>query len=929
MKVRIAALINIFLIASAFLLVGCMPEKPSNTPSQLTINEGLVNPLGLHSNTPSFSWKLSDESLRQTAYEIVVASEMHLLPDNADLWKTDKLASDQSIFVEYGGTPLTSKKQAFWQVRYWDENGEVSAWSELATFEIGLLANNDWKGKWISIPNSELSEMDTIGDNKESLLFRPQYFRKEVSIGSELKKARLYITAKGVFDTYINGKKVSNDVMSPGWTPLDRSISTLTYDVTDMLTEGNNAIGAIVAEGWHAGRVNLRKTRKTLEHTPRLLYQLEIETKDGTQTIISNDSWKVTNQGPIRASKIYDGEFYDANYDLGDWASVNFDESEWFNTSQHDIVDSVALLPKRFETTKDQLKLSVAQITNIDSGKPIFDFGQNNVGVPLVNVPMLKGDTLVICFAEMLDADGTIFTTNYRSAISTNYYIAAEDGVIEYKPTFTFHGYRYIELSGFDGSVTPQKDWATAIVQYSDFEENGTFSSSHEKLNQLQSNITWGLRSNFFDVPTDCPQRDERLGWTGDAQVIAPTSLFYADMNAFWSGYLQSMRQEQKLDGSIPFVIPDVLKRGPSSGWADAAVVIPWELYFRTGDKNVLAENYDMMQGWLSHYGSKANDHIVTMFSYGDWLQPFPEPKENGRIPNRGDTPNDLISTAYYARCVELTMKSAEVLGKTQDVNELKMLHEAIKNAFENKFFDQDGKGTYRIETQTQYLLALKFGLLSGAKAQGATENLVRVISEVDNHLRTGFLGTPILPFVLDDAGEIDLMYEILFKETYPSWFYSINQGATTMWERWDSYTHKDGFNKGGMNSFNHYAYGAIGQWMYERVAGIKPEKAGYKEIEIAPIPGGPLTSAQATYDSPYGAISSSWKIENGKFQLSVIIPPNTTARIIVPGNVEEGLMLDEESFFDNSSIELLKKSDRGFECIAQPGTYTFETELE
>jgi len=587
------------------------------------------------------------------------------------------------------------------------------------------------------------------------------------------------------------------------------------------------------------------------------------------------------------------------------------------------------LLPKRYEAVKDKSVLTVKNITKTETGKPIFDFGQNNVGVPLVKVPMKKGDTLRIRFAEMLDKDGTLYTDNYRSALSTDYYVAAKDGEIEWRPTFTFHGYRFIELSGFAPGAIPEKNWANAIVQYSDFEINGNFSSSHEKLNQLQSNIVWGLKSNFFDIPTDCPQRDERLGWTGDAQVIAPTSIYNASMYAFWAGWLQSVRQEQYDNGGIPFVVPNNLNKNASSGWGDAGVVVPWELYFRTGDIQVLEENYEMMKGWLDYYASKAEGHIPKMFSFRDWLQPFPQQSDDAGRMRRGDTPADFISTAYYARSIELTIRSAKVLNKTEDVEQLSQLHKKVKTAFENAFFNEDGRVKFEIETQTEYLMALAFDLLSNEKEQQAIQHLKRIIADCDNHLRTGFLGTPLLPLVLDELGEYDLMYTILFQETYPSWFYSINQGATTMWERWDSYTHKDGFHKDGMNSFNHYAYGAIGQWMYERIAGIKPIKAGYKEILIAPIPGGPLTSAEASYDSPYGKVSSTWKIEDGKFKLDAVVPPNTTAKVVIPANTEEDFLLDEQPFAENANVKLLKKTENSFELKVQPGKWNFSASFK
>jgi alpha-L-rhamnosidase len=352
-------------------------------------------------------------------------------------------------------------------------------------------------------------------------------------------------------------------------------------------------------------------------------------------------------------------------------------------------------------------------------------------------------------------------------------------------------------------------------------------------------------------------------------------------------------------------------------------------LYLRTGDIGVLEENYEMMKGWLNYYASKAEGHIPTMFSFGDWLQPFPQQSDDAGRMRRGDTPAEFVSTAYYARSIELTIRSAKVLNKTEDVRRLEQLHNNVKAAFEKAFFNEDGRMNFEIETQTGYLMAIAFGLLSEEKETLAIQHLKRIIADCDNHLRTGFLGTPLLPLVLDELGEYDLMYTILFQETYPSWFYSINQGATTMWERWDSYTHKDGFHKDGMNSFNHYAYGAIGQWMYERIAGIKPLKAGYKEILIKPFPGGPLTSAQASYDSPYGNINSAWKIENGEFELEAIVPPNTTAKIVIPADTNKDLLLDGQPFSENENIKMLKKEESAYELLVQPGRYSFSASFK
>ncbi|WP_299012527.1 glycoside hydrolase family 78 protein [uncultured Polaribacter sp.] len=918
------ALKVILYMVTCILLLSCKTNGSQEKPIELTVSEGFKNPIGFYSNSPSFSWQLPKEIAFQTAYQLRVASQIELLQDNPDLWDSGKVNSDQTTFVKFQGEPLKSRQKVYWQVKFWDANKKASKWSDVASLELGLLKNSDWKGKWISLPANELNKKD----RHKQLLFRPQYMRKQIALKQKVKKARLYITAKGAYEFYINGKKVGDDVMSPGWTPYNKRIPTLTYDVTNLLEEGNNTLGATVAEGWFGGRVNLRYVKKTPEHRPHLLGQLEIETEEGTKTFVTDHTWKVTQNGPIRTSKIYDGEFYDANLELGAWSSNNYNDSKWLKVNSYKILDSIALLPKRFAGVKDMDVISVKSITEPVKGQPIFNFKQNNVGVPLVKVPMKKGDTLRIRFAEMLNPDGTFHRKNYRGARSTDYYVAAKDGMIEWRPKFTFHGYQFIELKGYAPNAIPQKDWVTAIVQHTDFDLNGTFTSSHKKLNKLQNNISWGLRSNFFDVPTDCPQRDERWGWTGDAQVIAPTAIYNADMYAFWAGYAQTLREDQLPNGVIPPVVPNCFRNQKGyAGWGDVGVVVPWEMYFRTGDVSILEDNYDMMMGWLEYYASITKNDLPKGVTIGDWLQPFPEPKENFRHMRRGDTPGTLIAAAYNAYTVELTMKSAEVLGKTEDVKKLKELHTKLKRAFENKFFDKNGRVTSAIETQTQYLMALQYDLLSKEIAQKALVQLKRFIGECDNHLRTGFLGTPILPFALDKMGEVDLMYTILFKETYPSWFHSINQGATTTWERWDSYSKETGFKVEPMNSLNHYAYGAIGQWMYERIGGLKPLKAGYKEIRIAPIPGGPLTSAKASYNTPYGKVSSAWHIKNGEFELQTTIPPNTTAQVEIPKNGKSNLYLNGKKFKTIPDVTLVKETENAFVLKALPGTYTFKVD--
>jgi len=908
-----------FLGVIFFAFYSCQNKTNLKEPYDLTVSEGFTGAIGFYDESPSFSWKLPVGIQSQSAYSIVVASSTDILPGKADLWQSGKVNSDQSIFIKYNGEKLGSRQEVYWQVKFWDNDGNESEWSETASFELGLLTNSDWAAKWISLPAQKAVEVPEI----ERKVYPVQYLRKTIELKNKVEKARLYITAKGLFQARLNGKTVGDDVLAPGWTSYEKRIETLTYDVSSLLKKGENTIGLELAEGWHSGRLIFRSYA---EFSPQVLAQLEVEYKNGeSETFITDNNWKGSANGPTLYSSIYDGESYDASLEMPGWSSPGFDDSAWATVAEQAISDTVKLVPKRHNPVKTKIELPTQSITEPTKGNVVFNLGQNMAGVAKIKLPVKKGQKVKIRFAEMLDSTGVIYTKNYRSAVSTDFYIQANDGVIEWQPKFTFHGFRYVEISGFDESATPEKSWVTGKVQYSDFEQSGTFASSYSKLNQLQSNIEWGLRGNFLDIPTDCPQRDERAGWTGDAQVFIPTSLFIADAHAFWASWMQSVCDEQRENGSIPIVVPDIDKKRVSSGWGDAATVVPWEIYLRTGDRKILEDSYQTMVGWINYYKSVSENHIPDMFTYGDWLQPFSEHPTDER---KGETDEKLINTAYYARSVDLTMRAAKVLELNEDAENLQNWFNEIRLAFQNQFFNDDGSVSKGKPTQTAYLLAIGFNLLTPEMEEKAIPHLLVEIEKADYHLRTGFLGTPLLIPVLEKIGRTDIMFEMLFKETYPSWFYSINQGATTMWERWNSYTHKDGFNPGGMNSFNHYAYGAIGQFMYERIAGISPLKPGYKEILIAPLTGTRLNSAKASYESPYGLISSEWTLENGTFKLMVNIPPNTAAKIIVPANVSEYLMLNGSTFADTKDVKLLNKRDNTFELKAQPGNYTFESKL-
>jgi alpha-L-rhamnosidase len=910
-------------------------------PAQsLTVGEGFVNPLGFHDATPTFSWKLPDGVKKQTAYRIEVKA-------GEKPWDSGWVESDQSTFVPYGGEPLISRQQVDWKVSFRDESGKDSGWSAPAHFELGLLSAKDWKAQWIRpvaptpepvtdfkltkalyrskahpelnrdvtellrskirgavlsvhVSNEELGgdpapnevkelavtyqangkeNTDTLDENSTEALPVPEAaervasLRRSYSADKKIAKARVYATARGLFELSVNGTRVGNDHFANGFTSYNKRLDTLTYDVTRQLRSGENTIEALLGRGWYAGRLPFGTKKKgPYGKDPELLLQLEVTYEDGSSdTIVSDGKWEGTFDGPVLSSSIYDGESYDARKEATDWKPV---------VANADL-GPARLEPKPFPPVRETDTLAVKDITEPQPGHFIFDLSQNMVGWARIKVPVERDQTVTIHFAEMLQQNGTLYTANYRTAKSTDTYTASKTGTIEWEPHFTFHGFRYVELSGLPEGTKPQKDWVTGAVLHSDLRQIGKFESSHAKLNQLQSNIVWGQRSNFVDIPTDCPQRDERLGWTGDAQVFCPTAMFNYDCQAFWKSWLDSMRDDQYPDGRIPHVIPDVLPKwqGDSPGWIDSATIIPWEVYVRTGDTSVLAENFVMMEKLVGWYRSQAVNGLTPKIKgYGDWLQPYAKNK-------KGDTPFVFLGSAFYARSAQILADSARVLKHQDEAKRYADEAAAVRQAFFNYYFDASGKLQNAPETQTAYVLAIAFDLIPKDAQEKAAANLMRLIGEADGHLRTGFLGTPWIANALDKTGHQNVAFNLLFQETYPSWFYPINQGATTMWERWNSYTRDKGFGDVEMNSFNHYAYGAIGQWMYERVAGLAPDPAnpGYKHFFVRPLIGEQLDSACAELETPYGKASSAWVKRNGKVTLDVVVPPNTTATIEFP----------------------------------------------
>ncbi|MDP5033194.1 alpha-L-rhamnosidase [Paraglaciecola sp.] len=886
-------------------------------PVQLKVGEGFINPIGYYEARPRFSWQLNKHANTQfqTAYQIQVASAKEFLSSHM-LWDSLKVSSDKNAWIPYQGTKLSSRQKVYWRVKIWDELHQPSDWSESASVELGLLNNNDWTAFWIGHPDTTERDKDTIFNSSikdgrfpvpNNKYQRTQYLRRIFELSDNIMQARLYITSKGVFKPYINGVAISQDLMTPGWTPYHKRIETLTYDVTSYLVPGKNVVGAILGEGWHSGRI-FHPTEQQYIPPMRLIAQLEVSYQDGSvQRITSDQDWLVSNQGPIREASNYDGEVYDANFELKNWntkyfiqekSSDKITQTRWKNVVVEQLESQVKLQPKRHVAVRSTMSILPVSIVSERNGVTIFDMGQNMVGVPKLTIPVINNQQVKVRFAEALD-NGQFAVANLRSAKATDIYIPSSSGTIEYQPTFTFHGYRFVELSGYDRTHKPSLDWLKGEVLHSDFEVYDNFVSDDRTLNKLSENVSWGLRGNFLDIPTDCPQRDERLGWTGDAQVFVQTSLYKADVYGFWAAWLQSVREEQNIDGLVPNFVPfrPFLTSLTGAAWGDAATIVPWELYQFTGDESILRDNYTMMKRWLGYHTFNSNQHISTMGSYGDWLQPFGEEGKNG-----GDTNKDLIATAYYAHAANIVAKSARILGFNNDATQFETLFSNIKRKFRDYFFDQNmtlnanitkppvySNGSERTgkpvvfspkATQTTYLLPLAFDLFEPNDQNIAVSHLLELINMSERHLGTGFLGTPLLAPVLQKFGHSDVMYDLLFKDTYPSWFYSIRQGATTTWERWDSYSLAAGFNGEKMNSLNHYAYGAVASWFYRGILGIKQTTPGFQHFTISPQFNLKLGHASGHHATPHGDIIVSWSIKNTQLTMSLTVPKNTQAKL-------------------------------------------------
>jgi alpha-L-rhamnosidase len=870
------------------LLLSCLPletRAQASPPAVGTLRvtrlrtEYKENPLGIDSPQPRFRWQLQSGSrgVVQSAYELRVARSESAARAGRDLvWGSGRVASDASTQVPYAGPALRSGERLYWQVRVWDGGGRASAWSEPGSWEMGLIQPSDWKASWIE---PELPQ-DPSKPGPAPML------RREFKVAANVASARAYVTSHGLYEMHLNGRRVGDDLFTPGWTSYNKRLQYQTYDVTSLLKSGDNAVGVLLGDGWYRGELAWEGRRALYGKVLGLLCQIEIRYRDGRREIVgSDDSWKAST-GPILMSEIYHGETYDARLEKTGWSSPGFDDRQWSAVKTAAYSKDALIAPEGPPVRRIQ-ELKPIKIFKTPGGDTVADLGQNMVGWVQLKVQGPAGTKVRLRHAEVLDKQGNFYTANLRKAKATLEYTLKGSGPETFEPHFTFFGFRYVALDGFPGEVTP--DALTGIVIHSLMERAGEFETSKPLVNQLQHNIVWGQKGNFLDVPTDCPQRDERLGWTGDAEVFFPTAAYNMDVAAFFTKWLKDVAADQFADGAVPHVVPNVLPEfagrdpGGAAGWADVATIIPWEMYRSYGDKRVLESQYDSMVRWVGYQKTRAGDDYVWDgdFHFGDWLA-FASAGMGANDYPGATTGKDLIATAFFARSTDLLRRAALVLGKNDDAARYADQLAKIKAAFRREFVTEAGR--VGEGTQTAYVLALQFDLLPEEMRAGAARRLADEV-RTRKHLTTGFLGTPHLCHVLSRYGYLDEAYLLLNRDEYPSWLYPVKQGATTIWERWDGQKPDGTFQTVEMNSFNHYAYGAIGDWMYRVMAGIDVDEAGpgYKHVLIQPRPGGGFASVKASHETPYGKVGSAWTLGDGRFDLTVEVPPNTRATVRLP----------------------------------------------
>lgn len=751
--------------------------------------------------------------------------------------------------------------------------------------------------------------------------------RKTFTVTKEVKQATLYASALGMYEMTLNGKKAGNQVLAPEWTDYHERVQYQTYDVTKSLKKGVNVMGAMLADGWYAGGLFSHPDRGAYGFDRRLIGQLELLFDDGTRTqIVTDASWKLLENGPIQTASLFDGENFDAKRLPARWTEPDFDDAGWKPATVDKTVSKI-LNAQLNEPIKVIQEIRPVKVVKVKEGTYIFDLGQNIAGWVNLTIPYNPMQPITFRHGEVLDENGQLYVSNLRAAKQIDVYTPGLENSVDYEPRFTYHGFRYVEISGL--TREPQLTNVTGKVVASAAPLAGAFESSSPDLNKLWTNILWTQQGNMHSVPTDCPQRDERAGWMGDAQVFAQTSIFNLDMSAFFTKWVRDIADCQRADGRYPDYTPQVDKWNRycnAPGWSDAGVLVPWRMYENYGDTAILARQYASMKAYIRHILDTNPDLLWKNERgnmYGDWLNgntiiADDYPKEGGKVDN------DIYSTAFFGHSTRTVAKVARLLGHQRDYVFYDSLATAIKSRFIKEYMTDDG--TIAGNTQAAYALALEFDLVPEKLQKQAAAHMVQAIKAYDYRISTGIQSTIRLMNQLSEYGYADVAYKLLESRRFPSWIYSIDQGATTIWERWDGYVKGRGFQNVGMNSFNHYAIGAVGEWMYRSILGINADSAGYKHFTIKPRLGGSLTWAKGSYHSIAGKIAVDWKVDTGTFQLSVQIPANTTATVFLPTgkNIRE----NGQPIAGSTDIRITETSEAGTALQVPSGSYSFSVTL-
>ncbi len=828
-------------------------------------------PLGIGEDRPRLSWQVTTEG----AGWVQVAYELELGPDESSLVSYGRVETAEQLLQPWPGAALQSRQRVAARVRVWgNDDGGPSEWGPVAFVEAGLQNTTDWQASMIRPAWEEASE-DTEAASRLSRSFE---------LEGPVASARLYASAHGVYVAYINGRRVGNERLAPGWTSYHHRLRYQTHDVTEYLQPGTNVIGLELADGWWRGNLGFQEKRNYYGDRTAAIAQLEIVDDLGGVTLIgTDDSWQA-GTSPVLAADLYNGESYDAR--VQDQAWTGSDATTLDGVVAEDFDPAVLVAPDG-PPVRATDELAVKAVLASPSGKTLLDFGQNLVGHVRIRVSGERGTEIVLRHAEVLE-HGELGTGPLRVAKQTDRYILRGGAEEQWEPDFTIHGFRYVEVSGWPGELDPEA--FTAIVVHSDLMRTGSFACSDPMLNQLHSNVVWGMRGNFVDVPTDCPQRNERLGWTGDFQVFAATASFLYRIPGFAASWLKDLSAEQGTDGPPPLVVPEVTFDMPPfpvrpvmAAWGDAAVLVPWVMYQRTGDLEFLRRQLTSMRAWLEAAAEAAGPELRYEhgMQFGDWLDPAAPPNE----PGAARTPWQFVAQAYLAYSASAASQAAALLGDDDESARLRDLGLRARTVFRDRFVAPDGR--IQPETQTAYSVALSFGLLEPAERAVAAAGLAAAVEADGYRIATGFVGTPLVCDALSDHGYATAAYRLLLQTECPSWLYPVTMGATTIWERWDSMLPDGSINEGEMTSFNHYALGAVADWMHRTVAGLAPAEPGYRNSVVRPRPGGGLDWAEARHETPYGEAAVRWDLSGSALSLSVTVPAGCTATVYLPDGAE------------------------------------------